>query len=148
VFEFLGAALNEKMGKFRDMLDLRNAALLGFDSEGTFSLGFGNNLPSNIQKQVHSQMMTALEMNRHFVILRALDFQTSRKEKKLKLLWETRFSISQRSNAFGEALPLMAQYASASFGQDSGGLQLARVSQGKVVKGDVQSLGEVDPPKK
>lgn len=139
---------HEKMGKFRDMLDLKNAALLGFDSEGTFSQGFGNNIHSNIQKQVHSQMMTALEMNRYFVILRAFDFQASRKDKKLKLLWETRFSISQRHNAFDEALPLMAQYASAGFGQDSGGLQLARVSQGKVVIGDIQSLGEVDPPTK
>jgi hypothetical protein len=139
---------HERKGKFRDILDLKNAALLGFDSDPTFSQGFGNNVHSNIQKQVHSQMLNALEVNRYFIILRAFDFQTSWKEKKLKLLWETRFSINQRRNAFDEALPLMAQYASSAFGQDSGGLQLARVSEGRVLIGDIETLGEVNPPKK
>jgi hypothetical protein len=139
---------HEKKGKFRDILDLKNAQLLGFDSEGTFGPGFGNNVASNINKQVHSVMMTALEMNRYFVILRAFDFQSSWKQKKLKLLWETRFSINQRHNAFNEALPLMAQYASQAFGQDSGGLQLARVANGRVIVGDITSLGEASPLQK
>jgi hypothetical protein len=139
---------HEKKGEFRDILDLKNAQLLGFDREGTFAQGFGNNIRSNIQKQVHSQMMDALEVNRYFVILRAFDFQSSLKMKKTKLLWETRFSINQRRNAFDEALPLMAQYASQCFGQDSRGLLLARVADGKVLVGDVTSLGEVEPPKK
>jgi hypothetical protein len=113
-----------------------------------FAQGVGNNIRSNIQKQVHSQMMDALESNRYFVILRAFDFQSSWKQKKLKLLWETRFSINQRRNAFDEALPLMAQYASQCFGQDSRGLLLARVSEGRVEVGDLKSLGEVNPPQK
>jgi len=139
---------SEKKGKFRDLLDIKNAELLGFDREGTFAQGFGNNIKSNIQKQVHSQMMDALEVNRYFVILRAFDFQSSWKLKKTKLLWETRFSINQRRNAFDDALPLMAQYASQCFGQDSRGLLMARVKDGKVVVGDITSLGEVEPPKK
>lgn len=139
---------HEKKGKFRDLLDIKNAELLGFDREGTFSQGFGNNIRSNIQKQVHSQMMDALEVNRYFVILRAFDFQSSWKQKKTRLLWETRFSINQRRNAFDEALPLMAQYASQCFGQDSGGLLMARVKDGKVVVGDITSLGEIETPKK
>jgi hypothetical protein len=136
---------HEKKGKFRDILNLKNAQLLGFDSEGTFSQGFGNNIASNIKKELHAQMMAALQVNRYFVILRGFDFQSSWKEKKLKLLWETRFSIDQRKNAFNEALPLMAQYASPSFGQDSAGLQLARVREGHVDVGMLQSLGEVTP---
>jgi hypothetical protein len=139
---------HEKKGKFRDILDLKNAQLLGFDSEGTFSRGFGNNIASNINKQVHSQMMAALEVSRYFVVLRAFDFQTSRKEKKLKLLWETRFSIDQRHNDFDMALPVMAQYASQCFGQDSSGLLLARVSDGHVILGDIKSLGEATPTPK
>jgi len=139
---------HEKKGKFRDILDLRNAQLLGFDSEPMFSQGFGNNVRTNIQKQLHSQMLDALEVSRYFVILRAFDFQSSWKEKKLKLLWETRFSINQRRNAFDLALPLMAQYAAPNFGQDSSGLQLARVSEGRVLLGNVESLGEVNPPQK
>jgi hypothetical protein len=131
---------HEKKGKFRDILDLKNAQLLGFDSESTFSQSFGNNIGSNIQKQLHAVMMNALEVNRYFVILRAFDFQSSWKEKKLKLLWESRFSINQRNNAFNEALPLMAQYASPNFGQDSAGLQLARVSEGRVLIGDITTL--------
>ncbi len=138
---------HERKGKFRDILDLRNAALLGFDSEGTFALGFGNNIRSNIQKQVHSQMMTALEVDRYFVILRAFDFQTW-EQKKTKLLWETRFSMDQRRNAFDEALPVMAEYASQFFGQDSRGLLMAQVSGGRVELGEVKSLGEVNPPQK
>jgi hypothetical protein len=139
---------HEKKGKFRDLLDLKNAALLGFDSEALFGQGFGNNVRSNIQKQVHSQMLDALESNRYFVILRAFDFQASLKQKKIRLLWETRFSINQRRNAFDEALPLMAQYASQCFGQDSRGLMMARVSEGRVLLGDITSLGEVNPPQK
>jgi hypothetical protein len=135
---------SEHKGKFRDLLDLKNAQLLGFDSEGTFGPDFGNNINSNIKKQVHSRMMTALEVNRYFVILRAFDFQAS-KQKQTKLLWETRFSIDQRRNAFDVALPLMAQYASQCFGQDSKGLFLANVANGRVIVGDVQSLGEVSP---
>ncbi|MGA2693867.1 MAG: hypothetical protein ABSF76_16005 [Opitutaceae bacterium] len=138
---------HEKKGKFRDLLDLKNAALLGFDSEDLFGPGFGNNIRSNIQKQVHSQMLDALESNRYFLILRAFDFQASLKQKKIRLLWETRFSINQRHNAFDEALPLMAQYASQCFGQDSRGLMMARVSEGRVLMGDIKSLGEVSPPK-
>jgi hypothetical protein len=139
---------NEHKGKFRDLLNLKNAALLGFDSEGVFTQGYGNNIRSNILKQLHAQMMDALQVNRYFVVLRAFDFQSSWKEKKLKLLWETRFSINQRRNAFDEALPLMAEYASQSFGVDSGGLQLARVTDGHVEVGDVKSLGDVTPPAK
>jgi hypothetical protein len=136
---------HEKKGKFRDILNLKNAQLLGFDSEGTFSLGFGNNVASNIKKELHAQMMSALQVNRYFIILRGFDFQSSWKEKKLKLLWETRFSIDQRGNAFNEALPLMAQYASPNFGQDSSGLQLARVREGHVLVGNIESLGEATP---
>jgi hypothetical protein len=138
---------SEHKGKFRDILDLKNAQLLGFDSEATFGPGFGNNIHSNIEKQVHSQMMTALEVNRYFVILRAFDFQSS-KQKKTKLLWETRFSINQRHNAFDVALPLMAQYASQCFGQDTKGLVLTQVADGRVILGDIKSLGEVSPPQK
>jgi hypothetical protein len=139
---------NEHKGKFRDLLNLKNAALLGFDSEDVFSQGYGNNIRSNILKQLHAQMMDALQVNRYFVVLRAFDFQTSWKEKKLKLLWETRFSINQRRNAFDEALPLMAQYASQDFGTASGGLQLAHVTAGRVEVGDIKSLGDVTPPPK
>ena len=139
---------HEKKGKFRDILDLKNAQLLGFDSEPMFGQGYGNNVHSNIQKQVHSQMLDALEVSRYFVILRAFDFQSSWKEKKVNLLWATRFSNHPRRNAFDLALPLMAQYASSTFGQDSGGLQLARVSEGRVILGNIESLGETTPPRK
>jgi hypothetical protein len=42
----------------------------------------------------------------------------------------------------------MAQFASQTFGVDSGGLLMARVSEGRVELGDVKSLGEVNPPQK
>jgi hypothetical protein len=139
---------SEHKGKFRDLLNLKNAKLLGFDSESVLGQDYGNNIRSNILKELHSQMMDALQVSRYFVVLRAFDFQSSWKEKKIKLLWETRFSINQRRNAFDEALPLMAQYASQSFGVDSGGLQMARIANGHVEVGDIKSLGDVSPPPK
>lgn len=64
-----------------------------------------------------------LEYNRYFVVLMAYDFQLLWKQKKAKLLWETRFSIPENRNAFDEQLPTMALNASKYFGRDSKGLK-------------------------
>jgi hypothetical protein len=75
------------------------------------------------------------------VILRAFDFQSAWKGKKLKLLWETRFSLSQRRHDFGKDLPRMAQAASQYFGQASNGLVQTPIPLGRVDIGNVRSLG-------
>jgi len=77
----------------------------------------------------------------------AYDFQLMWKQKKHKLLWETRFSISERKNAFDKALPFMARYASQYFGRATDGILRTQVQNGRVDIGDVKSLGTVDEPK-
>jgi hypothetical protein len=89
---------------------------------------------------MHQATMSQVEINRYYVILRAYDFQTAWKEKKLKLLWETRFSLGQRLHDFGKNLPTMAQSASIYFGHDSYGLIYRPVPEGRVEVGEATVL--------
>jgi hypothetical protein len=73
----------------------------------------------------------------------AYDFQLLWKEKKHRLLWETRFSLRQHFHEFDKELPSMALYASRYFGEDTGGLIHEPVPKGNVEIGSVKSLGEV-----
>jgi hypothetical protein len=141
---FGGSELSQTLdGGEKDKIDSQNAKLLGFDSERVFDQGFDDpsNMMSNIRRQVHSGTMDAIEADRYFVILQAFDFQPLWRQKKVRLLWETRFSLDQRSHDFGKDLPRMAQIASQYFGQDSRGLVTKPVPEGHVDIGDVKSLG-------
>ncbi len=73
----------------------------------------------------------------------AYDFQLLAKEKKHKLLWETRFSIRQRGSNFDEQLEAMTKYASKYFGQDSHGLQRKSMPFGTVRLDELKILGDV-----
>jgi hypothetical protein len=132
-------------GVAKDMTDMRNAILLGFNSEGVFSQGFTDptNMMASIRRQVHSGVVDAIQVNRYYVILRAFDFRYAWKQRKIKLLWETRYSLSERHHDFEKELPGMTQYASQFFGQDSHGLLRAPVPEGRVEIGPVKSLGDV-----
>jgi len=130
----------------RDRVNKQNADMLGYDSwwEATNhfkNVGFG----LDFERQ---DMINEFEQNRYFVVLMAYDFQLMWKQKRHKLLWETRFSIDEHHNAFDKALPAMANYASKYFGQDSEGLLRTRVPEGRVDVGDLRSLGEIDAPQK
>jgi len=92
--------------------------------------------------------VSEIEQNRYFVVLMAYDFQILWKEKKHKLLWETRFSINELHNSFDKALPVMARFASQYFGEPTNGLVRTRVPEGQVDIGEVESLGEVKAPAK
>jgi hypothetical protein len=140
----------DQNGMRKDYVDERNAHLMGFDSERfiqdrvDFSTVFtGRTFRSMLLDNLHSSVLTALEVNRYFVILRAFDFQAAWKQKKVKLLWETRFSLSEREHDFEKELPTMAHTASKYFGQDTHGLIQASIPEGSVEIGDVRSLGNV-----
>jgi hypothetical protein len=143
---FGGSDLGQTLdGGEKDKIDTQNAKLLGFDSAHVFDEGFddSSNMMSNIRKQVHSGTIDAIEADRYFVVLQAFAFQPLWKHGKIKLLWETRFSLDQRSHDFGRDLPRMAQVASQYFGQDSRGLITKPVPEGRVEIGEPRSLGEV-----
>ena len=131
-----------------DRTDFLNAQMLGYDSPGLIGTEKGNYVRGTAFSTDRDDLYAEIEENRYFVVLMAYDFQLLWKEKKHKLLWETRFSISERRNAFDKALPVMAQYASQYFGQDSHGLLRARVPEGRVDIGETKSLGEVNAPQK
>jgi hypothetical protein len=126
--------------RMRDMADRNNAAMLGYDSwwEQTFDAQNGTALEHRKQ-----DMLDELEHYRYFVVLMAYDFQMLWKQKKSKLLWETRFSIREQNNAFDQQLEAMTLQASRYFGQDSGGLTHNPLPQGSVQIGEVKSLGAV-----
>jgi hypothetical protein len=145
-----GGTYNVQDGNLKDYIDALNAQLMGFDSERVFrdrtdasTVFFGRSIRASIMDNLHSDLISAIEMDRYYVILRALDFQAAWKHKKIKLLWETRFSLSERQHDFAKELPTMAHTASRYFGQDTQGLIRARIPEGQVDIGEIKSLGNV-----
>jgi len=136
-------------GNMRDLLNYENAKLLGFDSEGSIqamsdpsTVFFGRSFRARLLDEVHSDVLSAIEVDRYYVILRAFDFQSAWKQKKLNLLWETRFSLSERRHDFERDLPAMAQDASLYFGQDSYGIVLKPIPEGHVHVGEVAAIDD------
>jgi hypothetical protein len=137
-------------GGIKDAIDFRNAQLLGFDSESSVqaladrSTAFwGRSFRTQMVGNVHADVFSALEVNRYYVVLRAFDFQSAWKKKKIKLLWETRFSLSERLHDFTKELPNMALSAAQYFGQDTRGVVLKPLPEGHVDIGAVKSLGDM-----
>jgi hypothetical protein len=123
----------------RDQADALNASLLGYDSWWDATAGF-KGTPLEHRRE---DMLNELEHDRYFVVLMAYDFQMMWKQKKHKLLWETRFSVQQRGVEFDKRLSAMAMDASRYFGQDSHGLVHRDLPLGHVDIGDLKSLGPV-----
>lgn len=133
-------ALAAAQNRSRDLMDAKNASLLGYDSWWAATNGFNKGTPFEHRRQ---DMIDELEHDRYFVILMAYDFQKMWKHRQHKLLWETRFSINERGVDFDKALPLMAMNVSKYFGEDSNGLVHGAMPMGHVEVGPVQSLGVV-----
>jgi hypothetical protein len=131
----------------RDKADAQNAGLLGYDSEDVIGTDYGRNLAMTAMHGRVQDLTEDVEENRYFVVLMAYDFPLLLKEKKHKLVWETRFSIRQRGNDFDQQLAAMAQYASRYFGQDSHGIVRKPLPETSVKLGDIKYLGD-EPEKK
>jgi hypothetical protein len=119
------------------LVDLQNAMILGYAGEIAAThprLGIINNVKRD-------DLIDDIEHNRYFVVLMAYDFQMLWKDKKRKLLWETRFSIREQGNDFQKMLPSMAKYASQYFGQDSHGLVRRAIPEGNVEIGVPKTVG-------
>jgi hypothetical protein len=136
-------------GSVRDQLNYDNARLLGFDSEVNFramidpsTVYFGRNFQSGLLDNLHADVLSAIEVDRYYVILRAYDFQAAWRHKRLNLLWVTRFSLSERRHDFERELPSMAQNAAAYFGQDSYGLVLKPIPEGHVQVGEATPVDD------
>lgn len=123
----------------RDQVDMRNAMLLGYDTE----LAETSDVGSTPATRRRDDLISELEENRYFVVLMAYDYQALWKQKKHSLLWVTRFSIRERGSDFERLLPSMVGYASQYFGQDSRGLLRRPLPEGHVEIGEPKSLGTV-----
>lgn len=150
-----GAALGLAMSQMglenmqRNRIDFKNAMMLGYDSEDLIGTDFGDFAGHMGVLGMHQdELLSEIEESRYFVVLIAYDFQLYRREKKLKALWETRFSINEPRNFFDKALPAMAQYASSYFGQDSHGLLRKQVPEGQVEVGEPTLVEYLFGPKK
>jgi hypothetical protein len=121
--------------------DFLNASMLGYDTEDVVGTDYGNNLRGSPMAMHRDALVSEIEDNRYFVVLMAYDFQILWKEKKHKLLWETRFSLRQTHNSFDKNLEGMARAASAYFGQNSGGLIHKPVPVGHVDIGPLKVVG-------
>ena len=126
----------------RDHVTAHNAALLGYDSLWASTAAL-KGTPLEYRRQ---DLINELEESRYYVVLMAYDFQMLWKEKKHKLLWETRVSIRQRQHDFDRELVAMAQHASKFFGRDSNGVVREAIPEGRVDIGDVKVV-EAGPVK-
>jgi hypothetical protein len=117
----------------------QNAAMLGYDSLITQSSALEN--PALAYRR--QDAISELQRDRYFVVLMAYDFQLMWKQKKHKLLWETRLSLDQRGNEFNQQVAMMAKAAAQYFGKDTHGLVREDLPQGRVNVGAVKNLGYV-----
>ena len=129
------AALEEQ----REQADMRNAQLLGYDSE----LAQAGRTEIATFKLRRDDLMSEIEQNRYFVVLMAYDFQALWKQKKHRLVWVTRMSVRERGGDFAKILPSMVTYSSQFFGQDTRGLVRKPLPEGHVEVGEPKSLGVV-----
>jgi len=126
----------------RDLLDARNASMLGYDAEWDQAIAYKGTALEFRRTEIADE----LEHRRYFVVLMAYDFQMMWRQKKAKLLWETRYSIREQGNDFSKQLAAMTQDAASYFGRNSGGLIRRALPEGHVDIGEQKVLG-YDPPK-
>lgn len=124
-----------------DLIESRNVRILGFQREQSASnkLSF-----TTIARDFYDEF----QAGRYFVVLKAYDFQIARKEKRLKLLWESRFSIIRQGNDFQTELPQMAEFAARTFGKETNGIFNPSSIKGEVKLGELKILGEVPSTEK
>ncbi len=131
--------LADMENRLRDHADWDNAGILGYDEALNETRGRELTPLGGLRKD----LIDELEDNRYFVVLMAYDFQLLNKERKHKLLWETRFSIRERGNAFDQQLAAMAEFASRYYGQPTHGLQRKPMPTEHVRLDELKILGEV-----
>lgn len=119
--------------RFQSNMDADNAGILGFqyDLERAYQIDF-----TGAARALFDELRT----NRYYVVLKAYDFRLAWKEKRRKVLWETRFSIRQEGNDFGEQLMAMTQQASRYFGQSTKGLVRDRLPEVRVDLGEAKVM--------
>lgn len=122
----------------RDRNNRTNAGILGYSEAYAHARDM-----RDLGSAAGDDAINELEASRYFVVLKAYDFPFALREKKLRLLWESRFSIYAEGNRFDKQLPVMTQVAAHFFGQETRGLVHQDSPEGSV---EVGPLRVVEPP--
>jgi len=136
--------LTHAANRQRDRQNTENAAILGYAYE---MRKFEGSAISPALKQRRQDILEEIEESRYYVVLMAYDFQELLKNKRKKLMWETRFSIRQRRNDFSKELAAMVESASHYFGENSDGLKRRSMREGHINLGELKII-QVEPEKK
>jgi hypothetical protein len=120
-----------------ETIESKNVRILGFEKEKMKADGLSF---TSIARDFYNE----LQSDRYFVVLKAYDFQLARTEKRLKLLWESRFSIIRQASDFQTDLPTMAEFASQTFGRETDGIFRPKLREGRVEIGEQKVLGVED----
>ena len=121
--------------RWREKRNERNALILGFQEN--LATAYATSFTS-----VSSDLFEELQASRYFVVLKAYDFPLALKEKRRKVLWETRFSIRQQGNNFEDELADMARQAARYFGQETHGLRRRPLPNVRVNLGETKVMEE------
>ncbi|HVU23761.1 MAG TPA: hypothetical protein VHE13_06520 [Opitutus sp.] len=116
----------------------QNIRILGFAKEQSRADGLSFTTLSH-------DFYDELDSYRYFVVLKAYDFQAARTEKKLKLLWESRFSLRQQGVDFVAELPAMSRFAALTFGRETRGIVRPEDLKPTVELGELRVVGEETP---
>ncbi len=136
------AEMEELESKERDKIDGQNAILLGYDKVWRNTLISDSGAMGNR----HQDLVNELEDRRYFVILMAYDFQLLWKDKKKKVLWETRYSIRDRGHELDKEIAAMSKNASKYFGQESNGLVHRDMPEGTIETGEIKVIDHPATP--
>jgi hypothetical protein len=121
----------------RDRQDLKNAEVLGYLPE----LERVDRYRMTGLSSRRQDVLAEVEESRYYVVLLAYDFQTLRRQKARRMLWETRFSVPERGREFDKTLAAMTEAASRYFGRSSEGLQRTTL-RGTVELGELKVIEE------
>jgi hypothetical protein len=131
-------ALSEMANRQRDHQDADTAMLLGYADE----LARVRQVARTPFKQRFQDVVDEVEEGRYYVVLLAYDFQLLLQHRQRKMLWQTRFSLRERGNAFDRQLASMALAAAQYFGQDSHGLHRRPLPEPNITFGPLRVVGE------
>lgn len=123
-----------------EIIERQNARILGFQKE------FSSAGALSFTSFAHD-FYDEFRAGRYFVVMKAYDAQVARKEKRLKLLWESRFSIQRQAVVFSDQLPSMSRFAARTFGHETNGILNPDSIKGEVKMGELKVLGYSGPSK-
>jgi len=124
----------------RTQLNAQNASMLGYESWWAEAAPYKGTPLEYRQRDLFNE----LEERRYFVVLMAYDFQMMWREKKPKLLWETRYSIREKGNDLSKELAAMTGTAAPYFGRNSGKLIHKSMPEGRVEVGTIKEIASYD----